>query len=144
MSQGMYQDEAAIREVVEKFERCMYAPAEFTHPRHLTVACWYLTTFSPEKTLVQMRGALQRFSAHHGKQGYHETITRFWVEVLAEYLAKLPPSMPLIERVNSAVDRYGHKDVLFSHYTRERVLSEAARQEWIEPDLRAIGNPEAR
>ena len=75
-----YRNADAVREVVEKFERCEYAPQEFTHARHLTVACWYLCTLPEKEALDRMREGLLRFTTHHGKRGYHETITRFWIE----------------------------------------------------------------
>jgi hypothetical protein len=37
------------------------------------------------------------------------------------------------------VERYGSKQILFSYYTRERVMSDAAKQDWIAPDLQSIG-----
>ena len=42
MAEAFLENEDAIREVVQKFEACHYAPEEFTHTHHLTVACWYL------------------------------------------------------------------------------------------------------
>lgn len=132
-------NEDAICSIVRKFEGCEFSPEEFTHRHHLTVASWYLCTGCQADALSRMRSGLQRFIAHHGKQGYHETITRFWMELLAAYLDELPDSMPLLSRVNSAVERYRSKEILFSYYTRERVMSDAARQAWITPDLQPIG-----
>lgn len=141
MAEAFFENEDAIREVVQKFEACQYTPEEFTHSHHLTVACWYLCTLDrldrPE-AFVRMRSGLKRFLAHHGKQGYHETITRFWMELLASYLDELPKAMPLLSKVNSAVERYRSKEVLFSYYTRARVMSDAAKQGWIEPDLQPM------
>ena len=133
-----YADEDAIRDVVDQFERCTYGLAEFTHARHLTVACWYLNTLSPADALSRMRTHLQKFSAHHGKQGYHETITRFWIELLHAFLTAQPADAPLAHKVNDAVKSYGNKEILYSYYTRERVMSETAKREWVEPDLRTI------
>jgi hypothetical protein len=138
MEQICYPDEEALRNVVEQFEHCTYALAEFTHARHLTVACWYVRTLSPEDALSRMRTHLQKFSAHHGKQGYHETITRFWIELLNAFLAGQPPNTSFVSKVNNALQYYGNKDVLYSYYTRERVMSEAARREWVEPDLTVV------
>ena len=50
-----YRDENEIRRVVERFERCDFALPEFTHARHLTVACWYLCTLSREEAMERMR-----------------------------------------------------------------------------------------
>jgi hypothetical protein len=132
-------DDHAIREIVRKFENCEYSPEEFTHAHHLSVASWYLCAGSQADALSRMRAGLKRFIAHHGKQGYHETITRFWMELLAAYLDQLPDAIPLVSKVNSAVERYSSKEILFSYYTRERVMSDKARQAWIAPDLHPIG-----
>jgi hypothetical protein len=135
-----YQDDREIVEVTTRFEQCEFPPEEFTHARHLTVACWYLCTLPPDKALSRMRDGLQRFITHHQKQGYHETITRFWMELLEHYLRKFPSDTTLVSKVNQAIERFASKDVLFSYYTRECVMSDAARAAWITPDLRPIAD----
>jgi len=142
MTEGTYRKVSEIRDVVERFERCDFALAEFTHARHLTVACWYLCSFSREDAQEQMRRGLQSFIAHHGKQGYHETITQFWMELLANYLDQCPQSETLTGKVNGALQQFASKDVLFAYYSRDRVMSDAARASWIEPDLQPVGSNE--
>ena len=136
-----YPNEDAIKEVIRKFESCEYAPAEFTHARHLTVGCWYLCTLSADEALDRMRTHLQNFSAHHGKQGYHETITRFWIKLLDAAIQHQHEDLPILGRINAVVGLYP-KEVLFDYYTRERVMSDQAKREWVEPDLREIGGTE--
>lgn len=143
MTEVVYQDESAIRTVVERFESCDYALDEFTHARHLTVACWCLCTMPPEVALTRMRAGLMQFIAHHGKHGYHETITRFWMELLGDFLGGLPSGTSLVQKTNRAVQRFGSKDLLFAYYTRERVMSDTARREWVQPDLRSIAEAHA-
>lgn len=138
MADVAYLTEDAIQEVVQKFERCEYAPAEFTHSRHLTVGCWYLSTMSADEALSRMRTHLQNFSAHHGKHGYHETITRFWINLLDGALRRQREDVPVLSRVNAVVALYP-KEVLFDYYTRDRVMSDTAKREWVAPDLREIG-----
>ena len=142
MTADTYRDVSEIRDVVERFERCDFTLAELTHARHLTVACWYLCSFSREDALERMRRGLQGFIAHHGKQGYHETITRFWMELLANYLNQCPQSETLTGKVNGALQQFASKDVLFAYYSRDRVMSDAARASWIEPDLQPVGSNE--
>jgi hypothetical protein len=132
-----YRNEDAIREVVEKFETCVYAPEEFIHSRHMTVAAWYLCKLPEDEALNRMRECLLRFTAHHGKQGYHETITRFWMLLIAEHLRRHGPELSDVQRINDVVARYP-KETLFDYYSRDRVMSESARREWVEPDLRSI------
>ena len=131
----VYREESEIREVVAKFENLEFGLQEFTHARHVTLASWYLCTLTREEALVRMRTGLQRFIAHHGRQGYHETITRFWMELLDEFLRRLPQEMTKVERVNRAMEEYADKEILFRYYSREFVMSEAARREWVEPDV---------
>ena len=132
-----YPNEDAIRDVIQKFERCEYAPEEFTHTRHLTVGCWYLCTFPADEALNRMRTSLLKFTAHHGKHGYHETITRFWMKLLDGALRRQADGDSLLRRVNAVAALYP-KETLFDYYTRERVMSDTAKREWIEPDLREI------
>jgi len=138
MADVVYLNEDAIQEVIRKFECCEYAPAEFTHPRHLTVGCWYLCTLAADEALNRMRERLQNFSAHHGKQGYHETITRFWIRLLDGALRQQAADATVLSRINAVVALYP-KEVLFDYYTRDRVMSDTAKREWVEPDVREIG-----
>ena len=132
------QAETNLQLVVERFEQCDFKLTEFTHARHLTVATYYLTRFSFDEAQARMRIGLQHFIAHHGKQGYHETITRFWMELIARFLTTVRENVSIAENVNEVISRYGTKDILFEYYTRERVISEIARREWIEPDLKPL------
>jgi hypothetical protein len=142
MEHVAYSDEHAIADVVGKFESCQFGVEEFTHARHLTVAAWYLCHLSPNEALVRMKTGLVRFIEHHGKHGYHETITRFWMEIAGRFLANLPGDTATTEKVNRLLERYDNKDVLFEYYSRERALSEDAKREWVEPDLKVIGGEE--
>jgi hypothetical protein len=137
-----YCNDDAIREVVEKFETCVYAPEEFIHARHLTVAAWYLCTLPEDAALSRMRESLLRFTAHHKKQAYHETITRFWMLLIADHLHRQSGELSDVQRVNDVVTRYP-KETLFDYYSRDRVISETAKHEWIEPDLRQITERES-
>jgi hypothetical protein len=137
MEGTVYREEREVREVVTRFEHSEYALEEFSHSRHVTVACWYLCTMKPEEALDLMRSGLQHLIAHHGRQGYHETITRFWMELLLEYLHGLPEAMDRIEKINRAVEAHREKDVVFRYYSRELVTSNTARREWVEPDVRS-------
>jgi len=142
MKTTVYRDEHAIADVVQKFERCEFGLEEFTHARHLTVAAWYLCHLSPAEAHLRMKTGLVRFVEHHGKQGYHETITRFWMEIVRNFVESMPRDAAIMEKVNDIVERYDNKDVLFEYYSRERVLSELAKREWVQPDLKVIVSEE--
>ena len=110
---------------VRRFEGCEYALEEFSHSQHLKVAWTYLELYGYEAALARMRAGLLRFSAHHRKSGYNETITVFWLKKLQTHGEN--DLTDALEKVD--------KDMLFRHFTRERVMSDEAKQHWVEPDL---------
>lgn len=110
---------------VHRFEGCEYRLEEFGHGEHLKVAWTYLELYGYEAALVRMRAGLLRLSAHYNKTGYNETITVFWLRKLQQHRGENPEDF--FPRAQ--------KEALFRHYTRERVMSDQAKQAWIEPDL---------
>src|SRR5262250_1276188 len=73
-----------ILTLVRRLERCELSPREFHHRDHLAVCAFYLYSSDMEAALNSMRESLLRFIRHHGVTGYHETITRFWMERVHE------------------------------------------------------------
>jgi len=138
MEHAPYRDQSVVKAIVDRFECGDFKIEEFTHALHVTVAAWYLCEVTADEGLVRMRAGLRRFIEHHGKQGYHETITRFWMELIGSCLSQMPGETSITRRVNQVVERYGSKEVLFEYYTREHVMSDLAKKEWVEPDLKAI------
>ena len=104
------------------------------------MAAWYLSRFPAELALEKMRASLLRFTEHHGVKRYHETITRFWLLVVQDFLRTTLDQAPLAEKVNELIRRYNDKNLLFEFYDRERVMSDEARRTWIEPDRKQLCN----
>lgn len=131
-----YQSEDEIRAIVEGFESCALPPDSFDHRSHLTVAVWYLSNMTEGQTIARMREGLQRYLTHHGvdSQKYNETITQFWVMRLAKLLTQADSSLSRIERANQTLDLAGSSQLIFDYYTHQRVFSEEARTDWVEPD----------
>jgi len=126
-----------VETVVRKFEACEYSPGEFTHAHHLAVAAWYLWQGSRKQALDKMRVALLRFTSHHNVKAYHETITRFWIELLAAALDNLQ-SEDRVEALNQLLTQHGNKQEIFNYYSREILQSHEARDCWVEPDLQCL------
>jgi len=134
-----YRTEAEIEDVVHRFESCSYTPEEFIHARHLTAAAWFFATMEPAKARQKMRAGLRRFIAHHGKNGYHVTITEFWLEIVGKLAAELREKKEgLVPLVNSVVERCSDKNLVYEFYSRARIASPEAKARWIEPDIKSI------
>jgi hypothetical protein len=121
---------------VRKFEQCELLPQNFHHHDHLTVITYYLERMSVRQAVAHMREQLKKFTVHHQAKGYNETITRFWIAKVAGLLAAQPSDLPLLDLVQRVQAALGNKELLFEYYNRERVLSEEAKQSWVEPDVR--------
>ena len=132
-----YRTEEEIEDVVRRFETCSYTPEEFVHARHLTVAAWYFATMDSEAAREEMRAGLRRFIAHHGKNGYHVTITEFWLETVGNFVgAQRSAQENLVQLVNAVIARCSDKNLIYESYSRERIASPEAKAAWIEPDIK--------
>ena len=128
--------DAEILTLVDRLERCLLGKEEFHHRDHLAVAVVYLYASDLEAAMGRMRSSLQRFAAHHGVYGlYHETLTRFW---LLQVEQRLDRGLCLRDSVRSIQKQLNDKNLAFEYYSRERIESQEAKAEWIEPDLKPL------
>ena len=94
--------EHEIESVVRGFETCETPAAQFKHRDHLVVAVWYVHNLGREAALDRMREGLLRFIGHHGvdPKKYTETVTRFWIESVAQRLHELGSDVSIVEKCN--------------------------------------------
>jgi hypothetical protein len=89
-----------------------------------------------------LREAIPRYNISQGGQntdtsGYHETLTRFWVERLADFVATCSAQSSVEERALAAVTKFGPRSRLFEdYYSFDVVKSLEARRAWVAPDRR--------
>jgi hypothetical protein len=134
-----YQSLEEIIALVQSLESCEIEPAAFNHRAHLTVALWYLSQSSCfEEAANKMRVGLLRFLSHNKLHGYNETITLFWLKVLKCFLDRRKDGNGFVELTNESVEFYSDSKIIFRHYSRERLMSDEAKANWIEPDLKPM------
>jgi hypothetical protein len=133
-----YKSEAEIERVVRGFESCATGKDSFSHHDHLAVAVWYLRQ-DEKQALNLMRASLNRFLDHHDcRANYHETLTRFWIELVRRTLDGLSGELRLLDATNAVVAGLDNSRISFEFYSKEVVESQAARNGWIEPDLKPL------
>jgi hypothetical protein len=140
---ALHENADAVLRLVAAFEKRTLPKAEWTHGAHLTMGYWYAAHFAPEEALDRVRAGILRLNEAHGvvttpTSGYHETITRAYMRLLQAQLAEDQEGGEWHDRVNRALERFGARDLLLGYYTRERLMSPAARAGWVEPDLREL------
>jgi hypothetical protein len=135
-----YKTRSEIETIVRGFESCTTGKDEFTHRSHLTVAVWYLRDSTFAEAAEKLRAGLRRFLDHHGvgREKYNETMTIFWMTMIGNCLKGLDPQLTLVVVTNAVVAMLGDPRLILHYYSEERLRSEAAKQAWIEPDLRSI------
>ena len=134
----MYTNPNEIIANVDGFESCRTGKDSFRHQDHLVVAAFYLQQLSETDAINRMRTNLLRFLDHHqvDRQKYNETITVFWFELVADLLNKLPPDSTLVAKCTAVVESLDDSGLVFEYYSRERLFSDDARKNFIEPDLK--------
>lgn len=135
-----YETEKEILDVVRSFENGTISREKWKHAEHLTVAFYYIKNSSSlyeaiDKMRVGIFNLLQSFSVDLDKEmPYHETMTRFWVKVVYDF-AKARNGYSVVETTNSILENFGDKDLPLQFYSRELLFSNAARSNFVEPDL---------
>ena len=141
----MHYTSSAIESLISRFEARSLPRAEWTHEAHLAVAIWYNSLYDDAKAMTLVRDFITYHNASVGtpnsdSEGYHETITRFWMSVGRQYLGDHGQAS-LAATVDTFIQSpYGQKVYPLSYYREETLFSVKARRGWVEPDLRRWGN----
>jgi thioredoxin-like negative regulator of GroEL len=125
-------------ELTRALERGEIPKDGFHHASHLHVAWVYLTeSLSVQDAANKMRQTLRRLTAAAGQsEKYHDTITLFWVHLLAQ--ARTVARAEKLEDVVDANPQLLEKDFPLAYYSADRLFSEEARASWMEPDLKPL------
>lgn len=132
-----------INFLIERFEAEKLPKAEWTHEAHLVVAVWYCSKHSLEKALPIVRRNITNHNTSVGTpntdtEGYHETITKFWLIIASEFLkTQSEPSIDV--SCNSFINSvYAQSNFPLNFYSEQLLFSVKARHHWVEPDLREL------
>jgi hypothetical protein len=117
---------------------------EWTHEAHLA-ATTYLLLRHPEIDLDrELPNVIRRYNESVGgvnddTQGYHDTITRTFLHGIRLFLAEADLRAPLHELVNELLlSPMGRRDWPLRFYSRDHLLSVAARRAFVTPDVAAL------
>ena len=133
-----YKTDAEIQNVVTDFETCRTGKDDFHHQQHIVVAICYLQTLKTEDALERLRETLMKFLDHHNieRQKYNETLTVFWLEMVALELKRLPVGATLVDKCNSVIAAFNNPKLALDFYSEGLLWSEGARQAFVNPDIK--------
>lgn len=112
----------------------------FHHVDHLRLT-WLVVKREGQPAAERLlANGIQRYAAAHGhRDRYHETITRFWVRLVAHAIVdgRSGPEDAFDEFV-AAYPLLLDSGLPLRHWSREALFSAEARRTWQEPDLVAL------
>ena len=122
------------------FCACTLPQAHWTHGAHFATALWLILRRPDIDAEIDMPGMIRRYNESVGgvnsdTSGYHETITQASLHMARQLLAGLPADVtPAAAYAALMASPLGDKDWLFTYWTRETLMSPAARRAWVAPD----------
>lgn len=132
-----------IDAVVAGFEDGSWPGKDWRHLHHLVIAVHYIEV-DPDP-LARLRTEIRRYNLSQGGKntedsGYHETLTRFWLEIVRAYMKTLPAGLTKAETVTCVCDELApRRDLFRDYYSFDVVASRPARAAWIPPDQAPAG-----
>jgi hypothetical protein len=75
---------------------------------------------------------------NNGQNGYHETMTIFWWDVINQFLIQHPGLSHMDSCISFLGSPMADKKFPFQFYTKENLLSPIARSRFVHPDLEEI------
>ena len=129
-----------LADLVRRFQLQTLPKSEWTHAAHLAVGAWHVHTHGPDDAVDRLRSGIQALNASHGTantdtSGYHETITRCYVTLIAAFLSHAPAYRGVAESVQLLLSSpLAARDALLAFYTTEALFSVEARRGWVPPD----------
>jgi hypothetical protein len=136
-----YHSLVEVSDLVEAFEAGTLPREHWTHHAHLVVALWYLVNFPHEEATAKARCGIRAYNQACGVEntltsGYHETLTRFWMWVVASFLGEHSAVLPIHELATALLNSaYADRNLPFTYYSKSHLMSVEARMNWAEPDL---------
>ena len=128
----------ALDEFVAGWREGTLPKAAWTHSAHVAVTAYHAFDYSLDELFAAMKQGIVHFNVCVGTvngpdSGYHETLTRFWSEAIAEFTRERKCSSRW-EAVRQAVDRFGEdRDLYRMYYDFDVAKDRRARAEWIAP-----------
>lgn len=123
------------QEFVDAFFSGRLPNGEFHHGDHLRLSWVMLGRHGREAGGRMVADGIRHFAASHGQAArYHETMTQFWIW-LVDHARHARPQVDSFDEFLSAFPLALDKNLPFRHWSREVMMSPAARSAWMDPDL---------
>jgi hypothetical protein len=137
----LFDSDAAVARVGEGLLARNLPREEWTHEAHLAATTYLLLKHSEIDLDAELPGLIRRYNESVGgvnsdSEGYHDTITRVFLRGVRLFLREADPGSPVHKLVNDLLlSPMGRRDWPLRFYSRDRLLSVAARRAFVPPDI---------
>ena len=120
---------------------CTLPREDWTHEAHLAATIYLVVRRADIELDAELPGIIRRFNESVGgvnsdTEGYHETITRSFLDGVRIFLKEADVSEPLHALVNGLLlSPMGRRDWPLRFYSRDRLFSVEARRSHVAPDI---------
>lgn len=132
-----------LDDLAAAFIDCTLPKAEWTHEAHLRVGTWHVYHHGLDEAMTLLRERIPRYNLATGGEntdtdGYHDTITWFYLVMIADRLRLADPSRPLPALADDVVATLGDRDLPSRYYSKAHLFTVAARRGVVAPDVRPL------
>lgn len=132
--------DAHARHILDGVRACALARPEWTHPAHLVFATALIDDLGLDAAERAAPALIRAYNLSVGgvnddTQGYHHTITIFFLRRIAEFLTPFADETLGARATRLLASPLAATDYPLAAYSRERLFSPEARRNFIEPDL---------
>ena len=119
----------------QALEEAGVSGGSFRHRDHVRVAWLLLRREGAEAGSETFVRGLRAFAAaHRANDKYHETLTRFWLRLVAHTI-EVRPQIHDADAFLAAFPFLLDKTLVERHWSRDALWSDDARMRYVEPDL---------
>jgi hypothetical protein len=123
------------------FETCALTQDDWDHRAHLHMGWIYLKEVPLDQATLRLKEGIFRYEEGGDRLcNYHETLTLFWMKQIGKALKDAPPeeNFPAFLKRNAFLQE---KRLVLQYYSQPRIISEEAREHWVEPDRMPLETP---
>ncbi len=123
-----------VETIAHAVESCTLPKPEWTHTAHLAAGLAWVRRLGLEAATSHARASIRRYNETTGVAntdhcGYHETITRYFLTVLAGHADAGSDFDDVL------ADPASSHEAVLHHWRRDTLFSVEARRDWVPPDL---------
>jgi hypothetical protein len=139
-----FKSDAEIERIGEGLLARTLPRADWTHEAHLAATTYLLLRRADVDLDRELPDIIRRYNESVGgvnsdTEGYHETITRTFLDGVRLFLGEADPKEPLHELVNELLlSPMGRRDWPLRFYSPALLFSVEARRSFVSPDVAAL------